>query len=87
MKISKKEELIPFWVFKNLRMYGNCACGYGLVKKLGKRKLLSLLELAGYECTLRIVLDPNEKKYKNLKYQPNAYYILELERWKRCSNV
>lgn len=29
MKISKKEELIPFWVFKNLRMYGNCACIIG----------------------------------------------------------
>ncbi len=85
MKISKRERLIPYWVLKNLRMYGNCACGYGLVKKHGRKKLLRTLDDFGYECTLRIVLDPNERKYKNLRYQPNAYYILELVRWNRCN--
>lgn len=86
MKISKKEKLIPYWVLKNLRMYGNCSCGYDLVKKHGKKKLLRLLDGFGYECTLRIILDPNERRYKNLKYQPNAYYILELVRWNRCND-
>ena len=66
-------------------MYGNCACGYDLVKKHGRKKLLRTLDDFGYECTLKIVLDPNERKYKNLRYQPNAYYILELVRWNRCN--
>lgn len=60
MKISKRERLIPYWVLKNLRMYGNCACGYDLVKKHGRKKLLRTLDDFGYECTLRIVLDPKE---------------------------
>ena len=55
MKISKREKLIPYWVLKNLRMYGNCACGYDLVKKHGKKKLLRLLDGFEQECTLRIV--------------------------------
>lgn len=60
MKISKRERLITYWVLKNLRMYGNCACGYDLVKKHGRKKLLRTLDDFGYKCTLRIVLDPKE---------------------------
>ena len=38
MKKIKKERSVPKWVLRNLRLYGNCCCGYDLIKKYGEKK-------------------------------------------------
>lgn len=80
MKKRKSSKLVPEWILRNLRRYNNCACGYEIVKKLGKEKLLALIKDAGFECSLRIVPDPDVKSKKKLKYPPTAYYILDVEK-------
>lgn len=82
MKKKTKEKLIPDWIIRNLRVHGNCACGYDIVKKLGKEQLINRIRKLGYECSLRIVNDPEEGKYikRKMKYPPSAYYILDVDK-------
>ena len=76
-KIVKVERSVPKWVLRNLGYYGNCCCGYDLIKKYGEKRLLQKLEHYGYDCSLRIVPDPDIKQKRKMKYPPSAYYILE----------
>ena len=77
----KNHSRVPDWVLRNLKNYGNCACGYEIVKKYGKNKLLNILMEKGYECNLRIVREPtisNSYFGRKKKYPKDAYYILEV---------
>ncbi len=78
MKKIKEGRSVPKWVLRNLRYYGNCSCGYDLVKKYGEKKLLQKLERFGLKCSLRIVPDSEIPMKRKLKYPPTAYYILEV---------
>lgn len=80
MKKKKCSRLVPKWILNHLKLYNNCACGYDIVKKLGKEKLLELIREAGYDCSLRIIPDLGVKCKRKLKYPPNAYYILDVEK-------
>lgn len=80
MKKKKCSKLVPGWILSHLKMYNNCACGYEIVKKLGEEKLLNLLKCAGYECSLRIIPDSESYIKRKLKYPPDAYYILDVEK-------
>ncbi len=80
MKKKKREKLIPDWIIKNLKLYGNCACGYDIVKKVGKEKLIERIKEYGYECSLRIIPDPDVRCRRKMKYPPSAYYILEVDK-------
>lgn len=82
MKKKKREKLIPDWIIRNLRVYGNCACGYDIVKKIGKEKLINHIKAFGYDCSLRIIDDPNDDRYikRKMKYPPSAYYILDVDK-------
>lgn len=63
---------IPDWIFQCLDQYGNCACGRTITKKLGKDKLLSVLEEKGYPCDLEILSDKKDKS----AYPKDGTYIL-----------
>ena len=79
--MKRKNGIVPDWVFRNLKTYGNCACGYEIVRKYGKNKLLKVLKENGYECSLRIVKEPtisNSYFGRKKKYPIDAYYILEV---------
>ena len=80
MKKIKKERSVPKWVLRNLRLYGNCCCGYDLIKKYGEKKLLEKLVKFGFECSLRVVPDPDARTRRKMKYPPSAYYILEVDK-------
>lgn len=80
MKKKKCSKLVPKWILSHLRLYNNCACGYDIVKKLGKEKLLELIREAGYDCSLRVIPDPDARSKRKLKYPPSAYYILDVEK-------
>ena len=80
MKKIKEERSVPKWVLRNLRLYGNCCCGYDLIKKYGEKKLLEKLVRFGFECSLRVVPDPDVRLRRKLKYPPSAYYILEVDK-------
>lgn len=80
MQRVKKVRSVPKWVVKNLRAYSNCCCGYDLVKKYGEKRLLQKLIDLGYDCSLRIVLDPDGREKRKMKYPPSAYYILEVNK-------
>lgn len=77
MNISTEKIVIPEWILRHLKRYGNCCCGREIVKKIGKEKILEILKKEGYVCTLRIVYDNKYKK--RVKYPRDAYYILEIE--------
>lgn len=78
MNKIKEGRSVPKWVLRNLRYYGNCSCGYDLIKKYGEKKLLQKLEKFGLKCCLRVVPDPDRPTKRKLKYPPSAYYILEV---------
>lgn len=80
MKKKKCSKLVPKWILSHLRLYNNCACGYDIVKKLGKERLLELIREAGYDCSLRVIPDPDVRCKRKLKYPPSAYYILDVEK-------
>ena len=80
MKKEKKERSVPKWVLRNLRVYGNCSCGYDLIKKYGEKRLLQKLIDFGFDCSLRIVPDPDARCRRKMKYPPSAYYILEVDK-------
>lgn len=80
MKKIIKERSVPKWVLRNLRMYGNCCCGYDLIKKYGEKRLLQKLIYFGFDCSLRIVPDPDARVRRKMKYPPSAYYILEVNK-------
>lgn len=86
MKKKKREKLIPDWIISNLRLYGNCACGYDIVKKVGKEKLIERIKEYGYECSLRIIPDPDVRCRRKMKYPPSAYYILDVDKVLMRSN-
>ncbi len=86
MKKKKREKLIPDWIIKNLKLYGNCACGYDIVKKVGKEKLIERIKEYGYECSLRIIPDPDVRCRRKMKYPPSAYYILDVDKVLTRSN-
>ncbi len=86
MKKKKREKLIPDWIIKNLKLYGNCACGYDIVKKVGKEKLIERIKEYGYECSLRILPDPEVRCRRKMKYPPSAYYILDVDKVLTRSN-
>ena len=80
MKFSGVDSEIPEWIFRHLRLYGNCCCGRDIVKKIGKEEIINILKDKGYNCILRIV--PDDKFHppkRRTKYPVNAYYILEIE--------
>ena len=52
----------------------------GLVKKYGEKKLLEKLVKFGFECSLRVVPDPDARTRRKMKYPPSAYYILEVDK-------
>lgn len=80
MKKEKCSKLVPRWIISHLKLYNNCACGYDIVKKLGKDRLLELIRETGFDCSLRVVPDPAIRCKRKLKYPPSAYYILEVEK-------
>lgn len=86
MKKKKREKLIPDWIINNLKLYGNCACGYDIVKKVGKEKLIERIKEYGYECSLRIIPDPDVRCRRKMKYPPSAYYILDVDKVLARSN-
>ncbi len=86
MKKKKREKLIPDWIIKNIKLYGNCACGYDIVKKVGKEKLIGRIKEYGYECSLRIIPDPDVRCRRKMKYPPSAYYILDVDKVLTRSN-
>lgn len=86
MKKKKREKLIPDWIIKNLKLYGNCACGYDIVKKVGKEKLIERIKEYGYVCSLRILPDPDVRCRRKMKYPPSAYYILDVDKVLTRSN-
>ena len=80
MRKEKIERSVPKWVIRNLRVYGNCSCGYDLIKKYGEKRLLQKLNEFGFDCSLRIVPDPAVKQKRKMKYPPSAYYILDVNK-------
>lgn len=80
MKSRKREKLIPNWILRNLRVYGNCACGYDIVKKCGEEKLINQIKKYGYLCSLRVIPDSTVYEKRKMKYPPSAYYILDVDK-------
>lgn len=66
---------VPNWILQCLDQYENCACGYEIVKKYGKDKLLDFLESKGYPCELEIISDQKDKT----QYPKEGTYILQMK--------
>ncbi|MGM9947311.1 hypothetical protein [Floccifex sp.] len=71
--IMSSQNKIPEWIIQCLDQYGNCACGRSITKKLGKDKLLEILEQLGHPCTLEILSEKEEA------YPVDGTYILTLK--------
>ena len=55
-------------------------------KKYGEKKLLEKIARFGFQCSLRVVPDPDARTKRKLKYPPSAYYILEVDKVLTISN-